>query len=140
MRYRFLALTRFLAVTVVAVLVTAGCTESWTRPLENYSGEPKGISAPAESAGGSSWAAWLVDGQRLAVILYGSSTCPQTIAGLSITGEQELTATLDPALGGVCARDLVPHTTVFETPEGINPKLEVTMIFPDSVIMVYPVS
>ncbi|WP_223692206.1 hypothetical protein [Leifsonia poae] len=125
----------FAAVGLVALaLVLAGCSTASSRPLNDYSGEPKGVEAPASSAGGAAFAVWLKDGAQFAVALYGSSSCPPKVASVSVTASNQLKATLEPAPGGVCTRDYVPHTTVFATPSGISTTSDVTIKLPDSTL------
>jgi hypothetical protein len=120
------------AILVVAAL--AGCSTAPGKPVDDYAGEPKGVDAPASSAGGASWAAWLDGGERFAIVLYGSSTCPPTVATVSATANDSITATLAPAPGGVCTHDFVPHTTVFATPDRIGKSGEVSVVLPDSTL------
>lgn len=120
------------ALTAVAAL--AGCSSAPGRPVENYAGEPKGVDAPASSAGGASWAAWLDDGAQFAIVLYGSSTCPPTVDHIRAGGDATITATLAPAPGGICTHDFVPHTTVFTTPQGTTKTSEVSVELPDQTL------
>ncbi|ANF31626.1 hypothetical protein A0130_08025 [Leifsonia xyli] len=119
---------------VVAAASLAGCTGSPNRPVDDYSGEPKGVQPPASSAGGASWAVWLEDGDQLAIVLYGSSTCPPKVQNVTATSSTQITATLAPAPGGICTRDFVPHTTVFGTPDRITKTGEVKVVFPDTTL------
>jgi len=120
------------ALATVAVL--AGCSTAASRPLENYAGEPKGVDAPASSAGGASWAAWLEDGTQFAIVLYGSSTCPPKVQNITATADDTITATLAPAPGGICTHDIVPHTTVFGAPDRITKTAEVKVVMPDTTL------
>ena len=120
------------ALATVAVL--AGCSSAPGRPLEDYAGEPKGVDAPASSAGGAAWAAWLEDGTQFAIVLYGSSSCPPKVQNVSATGDATITATLAPAPGGICTHDYVPHTTVFATPDRISKDAEVKVMLPDTAL------
>lgn len=128
--------TRFLPATaaILVVAALAGCSSAPGKPVEDYAGEPKGIDAPASSAGGASWAAWLDGGERFAIVLYGSSSCPPKVANVSATANDTITATLAPAPGGICTRDYVPHTTVFTTPDRIAKSAEVSVVLPDSTL------
>ncbi|MFP3466441.1 hypothetical protein [Leifsonia sp. SIMBA_070] len=120
------------ALAIVAGL--AGCSASPGKPVEDYAGEPKGVPAPASSAGGASWAAWLEDGSQFAIVLYGSSSCPPKVQNVSLTKDDTITATLAPAPGGICTRDYVPHTTVFTTPEKLSTTSEVKVVLPDATL------
>ena len=128
--------TRLLpAVAALAVVVAvAGCTAAPGKPVTDYAGEPKGVRPPASSAGGASWAAWLKDGAQVAIVLYGSSSCPPKVASIAATGDDRITATPAPAPGGICTRDYVPHTTVFTTPERITKIAQVSVVLPDATL------
>ena len=119
---------------VLTVLALAGCSTSSSTPVGDYSGEPKGVEAPASSAGGAAFAVWLKSGRQFAIALYGSSTCPPKVQSVSVMAANQLKATLEPAPGGVCTRDYVPHTTVFATPSGITRTSTVSIELPDSTL------
>ena len=121
-------------VSAAAIVLLAGCTSAQNKPVENYAGEPKGVDAPASSAGGASWATWLERGDQFAIVLYGSSTCPPEVASVSVIADNQLKATLAPAPGGICTRDYVPHTTVFTTPSRVTTSSEVTIALPDATL------
>ncbi|WP_233265520.1 hypothetical protein [Leifsonia sp. AG29] len=133
-RHRLPTVASGALVVAFAGLVLTGCTSSQVRPTDDYAGEPKGVQAPASSAGGSSWASWLDAGQHFGIVLYGSSTCPPKVQSISVEGKSSLKATLAPAPGGVCTRDYVPHTTVFATPSGVKTTAQVTIDLPDSTL------
>ena len=118
---------------VVTVALT-GCTTHAIRPAEEYNGEPKGVDAPASSAGGAAWAAWMRNGGQIAIVLYGSSSCPPKVASISVSSASELKATLAPAPGGVCTRDYMPHTTIFPTPSGLKTTSDVSVVLPDATL------
>ena len=122
------------AVAVLTVLALAGCSSSSSKPVDDYSGEPKGVQAPASSAGGAAFAVWLKSGAQFAIALYGSSTCPPKVQSVSVVGSNQLEVTLEPAPGGVCARDYAPHTTVFATPSTITKTSNVSIKLPDSTL------
>jgi hypothetical protein len=126
----------FPAAALVLVLAGAltGCSGAQGKPVEDYAGEPKGVEAPASSAGGASWAAWLPSGDRFGIVLYGSSSCPPKVASIQVTAHNTIKATLAPAPGGICTRDYVPHTTVFATPDKITTGAEVSVVLPDSTL------
>lgn len=112
----------------------AGCSGPSVKPVDNYSGEPKGVEAPASSAGGAAYAVWMNDGEQFAIALYGSSTCPPRVQWISVTASNQIKATLEPAPGGVCTHDYVPHTTVFTIPHGITTTSAVTITLPDATL------
>jgi hypothetical protein len=124
------------AALVAAALLLTGCAGSQVKPATDYSGEPKGVEAPASSAGGASWATWLQSGKQFGIVLYGSSTCPPTVQSVKVVAADRLEATLSPASGGVCTHDLVPHTTVFATPSTVKTGSDVTVKLPDATITI----
>lgn len=124
-----------LAVALVAAALTlTGCTGAAIKPVQEYSGEPKGVDAPASSAGGAAWAVWMQNGGQIAIVLYGSSTCPPKVASITAASSTRVTAMLAPAPGGVCARDYVPHTTIFPTPSTVKTSKDVSVVLPDATL------
>ncbi|WP_431278290.1 hypothetical protein [Leifsonia poae] len=119
---------------VLVALALAGCSGASSKPIEDYKGEPKGVDAPASSAGGAAFAVWLKDGAQFAIALYGSSSCPPKVASVSVTASNQMKATLAPAPGGICTRDYVPHTTVFATPSGVTTTSDVSIMLPDTTL------
>jgi hypothetical protein len=119
---------------VLVALALTGCSTSSSKPVDEYSGEPKGVEAPASSAGGAAYAVWMKNGDQFAIVLYGSSSCPPKVASVSAVTGNQVRATLAPAPGGVCTRDYFPHTTVFATPKGVTIASDVTVTLPDSTL------
>lgn len=112
-----------------ALLVAAlcGCAPSATAPVENYSGTPKDageVDLDDRGFGG----AWLDDGSTFAVTLSGSSTCPPTGSGYSVTGENAVTVELEKIPDDTaCTADFGPHTTVFRATDELNPNEDLTV-------------
>jgi hypothetical protein len=109
------------ALAAAAALALAGCSTS-TSAVKDYRGEPKGVDAPASSAGGAPFSVWLHGGDQFTVTLYGSSTCPPVATKFKLVGKNQMTITVpDPAAKNkVCTMDYVPHTTVFDTPNTVD--------------------
>lgn len=128
-------LTSLVAVAAAVVLL-AGCSSTQIKPVSDYAGEPRGVEAPASSAGGASWATWMQSGKQFGIVLYGSSTCPPTVESVKVVASNQLEATLAPAPGGVCTHDLVPHTTIFATPGGVTTTSDVTVKLPDTTLTI----
>ncbi len=112
----------------------AGCTSPGSKPVTDYTGEPKGVIAPPSSAGGAAYAVWMKNGAQYGIVLYGSSTCPPRVASVDVLASNQLKANLAPIDGGVCTQDLVPHTTVFATPSSVTTTSDVTIKLPDSTL------
>ncbi|WP_243062247.1 hypothetical protein [Humibacter sp. RRB41] len=128
-RRRFAHTVMASAVAVLAVVALAGCAQNSTKPITDYKGEPKGVDAPANSAGGAPFSVWLKGGDQFSVTLYGSSTCPPRVTRFALTGHNKMELTVpDPAAKGkICTMDYVPHTTVFSTPNTIDRKSDVSI-------------
>ncbi|WP_308467383.1 hypothetical protein [Rathayibacter soli] len=122
-RVRTTAAIGLLAASVAIAL--AGCSGSSTKPITNYPGEPKGVTAPPSSAGGAPFSVWLKNGAQFTVTTYGSSTCPPVGTDFVVTGTNKLTVAIKEYPDKVCTMDYVPHTTVFATPGDIDPHKDV---------------
>jgi hypothetical protein len=112
------------AASVLALALAVGltgCAPPSPKAVTDYSGEPKGVEAPASSAGGAPWAVWLNGGSQFAVTMYGSKKCPPTGTKVAVIGSQQVKITLaaDPK-GKTCTFGYSPHTTVFQTPSKID--------------------
>lgn len=122
------------AAAIVMVLGLAGCAAG-IGPSAQYPGGPSGIDDAALT--GDSQAFYVADSGAIAVVLWGSSTCPPI--GERMVVEQ-------PAADGnivrvdvkaiaenqPCTRDLVPHTTVFPTPEEVTTTKPLTIRVADA--------
>ncbi|GAB3809176.1 hypothetical protein GCM10028798_36400 [Humibacter antri] len=116
------------AVAGFAVLALAGCAQNSTKPVTDYKGEPKGVEAPASSAGGAPFSVWLKGGDQFTVTLYGSSTCPPVPSRFSLTGHNKVELTMPKApKNKICTMDYVPHTTVFATPNTVDRHTDVSV-------------
>lgn len=113
----------------LAVVALAGCAQNSTKPVTDYRGEPKGVTAPPSSAGGAPFSVWLKDGDQFTVTLYGSSTCPPVATRFKLTGHNkvELTVSTGKDKNAACTMDYVPHTTVFATPNTIDRNADVSI-------------
>ena len=110
-----------------AVLLLAACTPIPSGAIENYPGLPP-VEMPGEGGSGTlnedgrPHAMWLHEGGQIAVITYGSSSCPLVGESLDVVkpaGEGNVVRVNLAAIpeDKACTRDLVPHTTVFYTPQ-----------------------
>jgi len=117
-------LTSLVAAATAAVLL-AGCSGQASvspDPMASYKGEPKGVEAPASSAGGAPWAVWMKsDGSEFAVTFYGSAKCPPYATGYKVTAPDEITMKLTKAAAAdSCDQGYTPYTTVFQTPKNVD--------------------
>lgn len=131
------------AVALASVFLLSGCNPSG-QAAENFSGLPVAeeaapVDVDPESGGelddpaeeeveGPTWeesdqpqVAWWEEGGQLALVVYGSSTCPtvgQEIRVLEPAGEGNRVAIdlVQRPDDEVCTMDFVPHTTIFWTP------------------------
>ncbi|WP_022882949.1 YgdI/YgdR family lipoprotein [Gryllotalpicola ginsengisoli] len=131
-----------LAVAAGAVLVLAGCgshASVSTKPVESYKGEPKGVEAPASSAGGAPWAVWMTkDGDEFAVVLYGSDKCPPKATGYKVTAPDEITIKVAKQADS-CTDGYSPWTTVFDTPSNLDRYVHIQFTAQDTHFYLAPV-
>ena len=87
--------------------------------------------APTPGSGGRSpveaahrpTVAWVNDGRYLAVVTFGSGSCPSGPTSIEVMADQEIDVRLGPLVhdGDVCSADMRGHVTVVELPSGITP-------------------
>ena len=70
---------------------------------------------------GEPQAVYLEDGTRIALVLWGSSTCPPVGSAMNVVGDRENGNSVRVELvpipdDRVCTADFVPHTSIFWTP------------------------
>ncbi|GGI45512.1 hypothetical protein BCL57_001701 [Agromyces flavus] len=151
---------------VVSALLLAGCAPG-PGPVENFPGLPvideeevaagdaedteQGGETEDETEEGSAeevpeptgdepYVQYLQDGGRLAITIWGSSTCPIIPTELRVTAEagegNAVEAILPEAEEGPCTMDFVPHTTVFSTPADVTTTEELEVTVGDAVVTV----
>ncbi|MEI5583893.1 MULTISPECIES: hypothetical protein [unclassified Agromyces] len=151
------------AAALASVLVLAGCAAG-SGPIEDYPGLPvieeetdegadvesedesgaEGEEEPeeeiAEPTGDEPFVIYLNDGGRLAITLWGSSTCPVVPTELRVTAEagegNAVEAILPEPEDGPCTMDFVPHTTVFSMPMDVTTTEPLEVAIGDSVVTV----
>lgn len=111
------------AIAALAVVIAlAGCAAGAASTV-NYAGTPHGVDEATLT--GETQAFYVDDAGAIAVVLWGSSTCPpigermvvEQPAGEGNAVRVDVRAT--PA-DQPCTRDLVPHTSVFVTPSDVT--------------------
>jgi hypothetical protein len=135
------------AVALASVFLLSGCNPSG-QAAENFSGLPVAeeaapVDVDPESGGeiddpaeeeveGPAWeesdqpqVAWWEEGGQLALVIYGSSTCPtvgEQIRVLEPAGEGNRVAIdlVQRPDDEVCTMDFVPHSTIFWTPTEVT--------------------
>ena len=66
--------------------------------------------------------AWVDDGRYVAVVTWGSSSCPTGPDDVDVVDEQVIEIGLAPLTrGDVCTADMSPHVVVLDLPRGIDP-------------------
>ncbi|MGY1601708.1 hypothetical protein [Geodermatophilus sp. SYSU D00815] len=100
-------------------------------PPEPMRSEPVPPTAPGDLPLFEPTVAWVDDGRYLAVVGYGSSSCPSGPHGLDVVGDQAIEVRLGPLFPDrdPCTADLSGHVTVVELPEGITPTRPLTARF-----------
>ncbi|MGR0221199.1 hypothetical protein [Agromyces sp. ZXT2-6] len=101
-------------------------------PTEDEADEEEAEEEP-EPTGDEPVVQYLNDGGRLAITIWGSSTCPVVPSELRVTAEagegNAVEAVLPEPPNRPCTMDFTPHTTVFSTPADVTTTepLEVTI-------------
>ncbi len=77
--------------------------------------------------------AWVNDGQYLAVVTWGSSSCPSGPDSIEVPADQEVEVRLGPLFPDrdTCTADMSGHVTVVELPQGITPTKPLVARFGD---------
>lgn len=93
--------------------------------------------SPLESAFQSS-VTWVNNGQYLAVVTWGSSSCPSGPHGIEVAADQEIEIRLGPLFPDreTCTADMSGHVTVVELPQGITPTKPLVARFGDRVVTI----
>lgn len=116
-----------LLVSSAAVALTlAGCAGgAGSTPVPSVPSEVP--SAPSDPSGAPS-AAWMDDGRAVALVTWGSSSCPP-VMGDAITRGQEVTVVIEePPAETVCTADLAPRASLVTLPAGVDPAQDLTII------------
>ncbi|HKH09494.1 MAG TPA: hypothetical protein VKA62_11140 [Agromyces sp.] len=150
-----------IATVFSSALLLAGCTPG-SGPIDDFPGLPvveeeeveggeaeevvEGDEAeaeteePAEPTGDEPFVQYLSDGGRLAVTIWGSSTCPVVATDVRVTAEQGAGNAVEVVLpepeNGPCTMDFVPHTTVFSTPYDVTTTEPLEVTIGDAVVTV----
>ena len=118
-----------LALLLAVPLLLTGCVGA----VDNFSGIPEHVSGePGGSQDDGLQAFWVKEGAQLAITVFGSSSCPQIVSGITVTETategNSIRADFAPIPADKpCTRDFVPHTTVFSTPGTITTTEDLTI-------------
>lgn len=141
------------AVALASVFLLSACAPG-TAPVEDFSGLPSDAQSDHSEGEGETAAddanadaeegeeeavdqgplaaAWLEQGGKIAVTVWGSSSCPIVGTGIKVVkpfGEGNTVEVAVEQRGGeVCTMDYVPHTTVFWTPMNVTTTEDLTVI------------
>lgn len=123
---------------IVMVLGLAGCAAG-IGPSEQYRGAPSGLDEV--SLTGEPQAFYVSDAAAIAVVLWGSSTCPpigerMVVESPAADGNVVRVDVNKIADDQPCTRDLVPHTTVFPTPNDVTTTEPLTIRVADTEIKI----
>ncbi len=137
-------------VAALAAVVLSGCASN--TPIEDFAGLPQVPVAAGETEAGQEpvmqdvevpdgepSAVYLDNGDQIAVILWGSSTCPPVGSRLVVLEDANSgnSVRLDVAeipADAVCTADIVPHTTVFGAPQQTTTTKPLTIAVGDQEI------
>ena len=124
-------LPRTIVAFAMGALALASCAQNphGSKAITDYPGQPKGAETSAGNTGEAPFSVWLQGGDRFAVTLDGSSTCPPVATEFRVTGDNRIALTVPNPndKGQICTMDLVPHTTVFSTPKAIDRNADVSI-------------
>lgn len=101
------------------------------------SGVPEGFAVPDDTDGwdGAPIAGWLEEGQRFAVVLFGSSSCPPIPVSNEARGDGAVEVTFEPGRYEECTSDLSPRTFEFALPEGVTARpVDLTVVRPGAEV------
>lgn len=79
-------------------------------------------------------AGWLDGGDRFAIVLAGSSSCPAFPSSMEVLDPHTVKLGIDRHDETTCSADMAPRTHVINTPAGINRTQEVTLEYGDSAV------
>jgi hypothetical protein len=83
-------------------------------------------------------AGWLGDGDRFAIVLGGSSSCPSFPVSMVVDDSRTLSIEIGHSGGPDCTADLKLRTHVLTTPAGLDPAGEITIRYSESETAVLP--
>ncbi len=114
-----------LATLLVALPLLAGCTTNVA--TATTPGVPEGLDADQSLLNGLPLAAWLDDERAtLAVVTFGSSSCPPVPTSIARTDDATIAISFVRSPNTPCTADLAATTHEFATPGGIAPQVDVT--------------
>lgn len=98
------------------LLLLSGCA-TLSNPAETtYPGTPEGWVMSEDPGSGKPEVQWIRDGEKFALVTWGSSTCPWTATEMKTDGDSQLTITLVESTKQQCTMDFAPTTNVFSLP------------------------
>ncbi|POH66554.1 hypothetical protein C3B61_08315 [Cryobacterium zongtaii] len=94
--------------------------------------EEANLLAPFPTAG------WLDGGDRFAIVLGGSSSCPSYPVSMVVDDSRTLSIEIGQSGGPACTADMKLRTHVLTTPAGLDPTGEITIRYSESETAVLP--
>jgi hypothetical protein len=77
-------------------------------------------------------AAWVNEGEYLAVVTYGSSSCPRVPVRADVADDGTVRFALERVdHEDVCSADVAPHYSILEVPDGLSPESPARLLFGD---------
>ena len=122
-----------LVAVTVAMLLVGACGDSGLRPaflVRSYRGLPPGV--PSLNDGGQALddAVWATAG-RMAVVTWGSGSCPGLPVSLIVPQRNLLRITIVAPDSGPCTADLSATTSIITTPAALDVSQSVTVTIND---------
>lgn len=132
---------RLLVFGLLALLAGCSAVPASIAEAEREGGLPaEAITAkPSSSARVPSFpfaaAGWLDAGARFAVVVSGSSSCPDFPASIEVVNSQHLKLSLDSRGGPNCTADMAPRTYIIRTPSAVDVSREVTLEYGETTVV-----
>ena len=118
--------TAALAATLAVAAALAGC--GGDAPEERvflelgdaYAGLPEGAELPRYEIGGPPLVGWIEEGERFALVTWGSSSCLPVMTRAEQVAPDRIEIAYGPRGDGPCTADLGPRTQEFAFPDDMN--------------------
>lgn len=126
-----LTLAALVGASLLAAGALTGCATGAAPGSASPSGTASSAAPDAETAAPPAGveAAWLDAGRSVAVVTWGSSSCPPVAEGATAAGDGTVSVTLADSARTDCTRDMAPRATLVSLPAGVDPTgaLELTV-------------
>ncbi len=122
-----------LVAITVAMLLVGACGDLGVRPaflVRSYRGIPPGVPGLGDGGRVRDDAVWATAG-RMAVMTWGSGSCPGLPWSLAVPQRNLLRITIVAPDSGPCTADLAPTTSIITTPAALDVSQSVTVTIND---------